>query len=132
MAKSTHSQEILTGTSDSFTDHEMSDPHPPYVVRRAMLGVLKEGGESSLGTTYSEPSSDETQSDKTLNPDLQEPAQTTENPSDQTEKEDSGAPLMGGHGRRMEDPQSARKGTRKTPARRASSRAVPTDDDDFD
>lgn len=125
MAKATHSQEILTGTADSFTEHELNDPSPPVVVRRAMLG----GDPKSVGTDSSESLNRETQSDKSENQDLPSPAQTTENRSGQTEQEsDSSARSTGGGGRKT-TPQ--RSGKRAPVTRRASSRAV-DEDDDFD
>lgn len=125
MAKATHSQEIITGTPESFTDHELSDPNPPVTITRAVLG----GELQSVGTDSSEPSNVETQSDKSENPDPQSPAQTTENPSGQSGKEesDSTAHTTGGSGRRTTQPRS---GKRAAPTRKAAVRTIP-DDDDF-
>jgi hypothetical protein len=57
MAKSTNAQEVATGTSDSYTPHELSDPAPPIKVTRAMLGEVpcppeteKDGGDSSTSS----------------------------------------------------------------------------------
>lgn len=130
MAKSTHSQEVLTGNPHSFTEEEMNDPHPPFVVQRAMLGVLKEGDDKSVGSTSSESSSDEMQSGRTPNQDPHEPAQTMENPSDQTDEGDSDAPSTVGSGQMTEPARSARKSARKAPTR-ARSRTIP-EDDEFD
>lgn len=130
MAKATHSQEILTGTSDSYTEEELNDPHPPFVVQRAMLGELKEGDDKSVGTASLESSNDETQSSKTQSPDHQGPAQMTENPSDQTDEGDSDAPSTVGSGRKTPPRQSAKAAPRK-PRGRANVRTT-GDEDDFD
>jgi len=120
MAKSTHSQEVLTGTSQSFTDHELSDPDPPVVIRRAELGRV----DQLAGTDSSESSESERQSSEPLKLSPQEPAQTTENLSDQTDEMDSSAPSTGGSGRRTTPPRSGRK--------RANVRSISNEDDDFD
>lgn len=85
MAKNTRAQEVSTGTSDSYTEHEKSDTNPPPRVQRAMLG----GDSPSVGMDSSEFSENEQQSNehgKTLLPDH---VRTTESPYDQTVTGDS-------------------------------------------
>lgn len=79
MAKSTRAG------GPSFTPDELADPHPPVVIRRAMLG----GEPSSVGTHSLESSENEQQSSGQEMLDLREPVQTTENPSPPTEGADS-------------------------------------------
>lgn len=108
MAKNTHAQEAATGTPDSYTAHESSDADAPIVIRRAMLGEVdrpsqgpRDGGGFSPSTEKPQTS---TESSKDSPP---QPAPTTENPSDQQEKEeDSIAPLTDGDTQRMEQPPS--------------------------
>lgn len=94
MAKSTRAQEISTGTSDSYTETELADPHPPIRIQRAVLG----GESPSVGTDFSEPLSNESQSNELGNPSPQEPALTTESLSGQTATEDSTVNLTDGDG----------------------------------
>lgn len=138
MAKATRAQEVSTGTSDSFTEHELSDPSPPIRIRRAMLGEvdrpLAVGGDSTQ-SSESEPTSSGSQ-----NRDHQQPAQTTENPSNKSHQADSDADLMDGNTPETveESAEVTRPAARKTaakkhnppPAKRA--RARTTDDYDFD
>lgn len=149
MAKNTHAQEIATGTSDSYTEHEGSDPQPPATVRRAMLGELKEGDLSSsqpVGTRSLQFSESEQTSNEKQNPLHQPPAQTMENPSGPKVAEpvpDSTAPLTDGVGQKTQ-PQSSASNARKaapgtgkkaTPAKsnKARSRSLDaSDDDEFD
>lgn len=70
---------------DSYTETELADPNPPVRIRRAMLG----GEQSLVGTDSSEPLSNESQSNAPETVNRQEPAQTTESLSGQTDKVDS-------------------------------------------
>lgn len=134
MAKNTHSQEVLTGTADSFTNHEISDVHPPYQVQRAMLGVLikREGDEELVGTDSSEHSWNEPPSSALSKANLQGPAQTTESLSSQTDQdqEASSVRLTGGAGQGTVKPRSGRKSS--TPRTKANVRVTGNDDDEFD
>lgn len=126
MAKSTHGQEVSTGTSDSFTEHELADPNPPVVVQRAMLG----GEPKSVGTDSSQSSGDEPQSSNTTNPSPQEPAQTTENPSDQTATVDSDVHSTDGVGQATRQPRSGKR--RTTPTAQQKKPHIRSVDDEFD
>lgn len=83
MAKSTKAQEVSTGTPDSYTEHELSDPAPPVVVTRAMLGEVPpsqtetDGGDSSTSSEKTKPSSDKSGQQG------QKPAQNAESLSSQ-------------------------------------------------
>jgi hypothetical protein len=103
MAKNTHAQEVSTGDSASFTEHELSDPIPPPVVTitRMNLGgevsspVNREDGTES--STSSESVSTSRQSQPHNPP---QPAPTMENRSSQTPAEpvDSNAASTDGNG----------------------------------
>lgn len=97
MAKSTKAQQVSTGTSDSYTAHEMSDPVPPVRIQRAMLGVVPEEVSSSVGGDSMRSSKSATTSSESATHNRLAPAQTTENPSGPTET-DSGADSTDGHG----------------------------------
>src|SRR5258707_723537 len=124
MAKATHAQEVSTGTSDSYTEHELTDP--AGWPRRAMLGELKEGDLSSQPTVDGGGSIQFSESDQTSNEKPTQPlplaAQTTENPSGQKVEEpvrDYSAPLTAGDGQRTLPQSSGRKATpvkKATPA----------------
>lgn len=105
MAKSTHSQEVLTGTSDSYTEYELSDVDGPSVIERAHVQITRaELGrvDQSAGTDSSQSSKNEQQTNKGQNP--QEPAQTTESLSDQSliNQENSIVPTTDGPTRTMD------------------------------
>lgn len=96
MAKSTKAQEVATGTSDSYTEHEKADEHPPLKVTRAVLGgdhmPERVGGDSpSVGMDSSEFSENEQQSSEHEKILLPEHVRTTESPYDQTVTGDSTA-----------------------------------------
>ena len=136
MAKNTHSQEVLTGTSDSFTDNEIDDPSPPYQIQRAMLGELteKEGDEELAGTDSSELSLSEQPSSVRSKTSLQEHAQMTGNPSNQTgqDQEDSSARSTDGGGRATARQPLGRKTQPKSTTRgRAQVRITGDDEDEF-
>ena len=134
MAKSTKAQQVSTGTSDSYTDHELSDPVPPIRIQRAMLGVVPtEEVASSVGGASTQSSRNETTSSGKTKASPQAPAQTTENPSGVQAKEaDSSAALTGGDG---QENLSQLDKTIVKPAPPKSSkekaRATTMDDDDF-
>jgi hypothetical protein len=87
MAKSTHSQEVLTGTSDSYTEHELTDPNT-LLANRPVLGEVDR---PSVGMDSSQ-SSESVQTPKdSATQDLQAPAPTTESHSETPETEDSDA-----------------------------------------
>lgn len=115
MAKTTKAQ------GPSFSDDELSDPHPPVQVKRAILGQnpeelqrgeltesegIERSDESSVGTVSSQPSSSGTRSSEQTKQTRQEHARTTESRSGPLETEDSTALLTGGHGQRTQQPQS--------------------------
>lgn len=136
MAKSTHSQEVLTGTSDSFTEHEITDPNPPYQVQRAMLGdlIVREGDEELVGMDSLESSLSKPQSSEHSKANHQEPALTTESLSGQTEtaQEGSSARSTGGVGRATVRPQLGKKTPSKTATRgKANVRHTGDDEDEF-
>jgi hypothetical protein len=107
MAKNTHSQEVLTGTSDSYTDHELNDPNIP--INRPTLGEVdnpsapiqeEDGIRSSQSLRNGEtPSDSETVSRPS-------PAQTMESPSSTTAVANSSADSMGGLGQEAGQNQS--------------------------
>lgn len=154
MAKSTHSQEILTGTADSYTETESAErPFPRY--NRPELGTVdqpvtsEEEETEALNRVTDETDSDSdddseedkeestwvggssTQSSKS-NPKPDEiskqrnpkPAPTTESPSSQTAQEDFIADSTDGNGQREE-----RKPSPRRISRAPRSRSV---DDEFD
>lgn len=127
MAKNTHAQEVSTGTSDSYTEEELSDPAPPVVIQRAMLGELKEGDSGLVGMDSSELSEKEQQPSEHSKTSPRELAQTTENPSDQTETDpgDSIARTTGGAG-----PKTVRRQSVRKPKTGARVRAMNSEDDD--
>ena len=116
MAKNTHSQEILTGTSDSYTVEEASDPNPPVVIQRAMLGDVdkeEKAGDEELvatvegGTDSSALSESGQKSSGLQSPSRRKPAPTTESLSEAPEKGiSSTAPLTDGNGQVAELPPS--------------------------
>ena len=141
MAKNTHPQEAATGTSDSYTAEEASDPRPPVVIRRAMLGDVDrpaelgeeespsvskvEGGTDSLASSESEARSD---NDETVS--HQEHAQMTASRSSEVKEDSSTVHSTDGAGQEAEQNQSASKRvTKKAPAKKASSRSVGSDPD---
>lgn len=132
MAKNTHSQEVLTGTSDSFTNHEITDPNPPYQIQRAMLGELveREGDEQLAGMDYLESSENEPKLSGHSKATPRGLARTMENPSDQTDRDQEGssAPSMGGAGLGTARPRSGRKTQTRS---RANVRATGDDEDEF-
>jgi hypothetical protein len=125
MAKSTKAQEASTGTSDSYTEHELS----AAVLRgRPMLGgELKSAGTNSSRSSKSAP----TPNDKTI-PSHQAPVPTTENPSGQQETAaNSSAASTGGDGPASLNPSDE---VIINPAPKQDSKARVTsveDDDDF-
>lgn len=127
MAKATRSQEVLTGTSDSYTEHELTDPNPPVVVTRAVLGgeLLSVGNNSEVSTEKQSTISDEE------NQFLQSPAPTTDNPSSQPEEEtDSNVTSTVGNGQSEPAKQSAKRTpARKTTARKANTRTLSEEDE---
>lgn len=104
----------------SYTEHELSDPNPPPQIQRAMLGDDLQ----SVGTDLSESSESESPLETGSNQAPQEPAHTTENPSDQTEREGTDADTTDTGGR-----SSSKATATRTSRKKAQTRAV--DDDDF-
>lgn len=127
MAKSTKSQEITTGTPDSYTSAELADPAAVLRARPMLGGELKLAGTSSA---QSLPSA-ETSSDKP-NPSLQAPAQTTESLSSQPETAaNSGADSTDGLGQEAElSPSDEEIITPPSPTK-ARVTVASLDDDDF-
>jgi SAP domain-containing protein len=107
MAKATHAQEISTGTSASFTEHEYSDSEPGLAVAREIMRInrpmLGEVDKSLAGTDSSESLSTERQENETSNLNLQEPVQTTESLSNRTATADSDADSTDGNGLTQEE-----------------------------
>lgn len=130
MAKNTKSQEVLTGTSDSYTAHEaQSDEVTAALLRgRPMLGgELKSAGTNSSPSSKSAPTSS-----AKPNPSLQAPAQTTENPSSQPETAaNSGADSTGGAGQAGELSPSDKEIIKPATPSKARATVASLDDDDF-
>lgn len=127
MAKSTKSQEIQTGTSDSYTADELQDAAAILRSRPVLGGELKSVGTSSVQSSRS----DATSSDKP-NPSLQAPAQTTENPSSQPETAaNSGADLTDGLGPAEERSPSDEEIIKPASPSKARVTVASLDDDDF-
>lgn len=127
MAKNTHAQETATGTSDSYTEQEATDPHPPIRVTRTVLGGDPlSAGDNSLQFT-------KRQSTSESNTEQSHPqhAPTTDSPSSPQESgTDSDARMTDGVGQRTTRKQSARR--RATKSADPEPESVPaTDDDDF-
>lgn len=126
MAKNTHSQEILTGTPDSYTEHEQTDPN---------VTQLEVEGDTSLtedGTDSLESSGSEQTSSGNEKTDPQPPAQTTENPSKGTgTAADSDADTTDGAGPKGTQPRSGKATTASKSTGKARSRTI-GNDDDFD
>lgn len=90
MAKSTRAN------GPTYTEHELSDPHPPVTIRRAMLGrdnwpVQEDGGDSSASSEKINPSGEPNKQ-----PD-QPPVPSAANPSN-LDGTASDAPLTDGDG----------------------------------
>lgn len=98
MAKSTRAQEVSTGTSDSYTLAELSDPSPPIRIQRAMLGVVPQEVLPSVGMDSFQSSGNEATKNDNENPSHQPPAPTTENPFGLTDTADSDADSTDGDG----------------------------------
>lgn len=142
MAKNTHAQEVATGTPDSYTSHELSDPMPT----RAMIGVLIERvGEQPSAPQDGMRSTQSSESAQTSNekpsPDPLPPVQTTENPFEQKAQEtvpDSSAHSTDGNGQKTATQPSGRKAApaKKTqPAKQQQQRSRATmmgAEDEFD
>jgi hypothetical protein len=123
MAKSTHAQEVSTGTSESYTEAELS----ASLRGRPMLGgELKSVGGASTQSSKS----GTTSSDKTM-PSHQAPAQTMESLSSQRESaQDSSADSMGGDGQATLS-QSDKTIVKPAPPKGKQARTTTMDDDDF-
>lgn len=120
----------------SFTEHELSDPRPPEVIRvhRAMLG----GEPQSVGDNSQASLESESNEKDWLTPVPQAPARTTENPSDQQELEtDSSVSSTDTDGQKTTKTPSAK--PKPPPAKKATGRArvrsateTESTDDEFD
>lgn len=107
MAKNTHSQEILTGTSDSYSDHESDDPNSPNIrINRPMLGEVDKPLAHQDGTDSSQLSESDSKSSASTTVDPHSPAPTTENPSSATDTADSIVDSTDGVGQEAEQNQS--------------------------
>ena len=99
----------------SHTPDELADPDPqPYVrIRRAEIGFVDRAEvPSSVGMDFSQSSEKENSQSDSENQSRRQPAQTTENLSNQQATEtDSDAPMTGTDGPRKQARQSARKRT---------------------
>ncbi len=139
MAKATHAQEVSTGTSDSYTDHELADVEAPYqvLVTRPDLSTVDKPRESKAEEVTSSAKADggdSTQSSKNASTEStklsqfpQQPAPTMENLSSQTEEEISDADSTDGNGQETEQPRSG--SARKTPptaARKSTTKTAPS------
>lgn len=115
MAKNTHSQEILTGTSASITEHEAADPALPSELALITRPILGEVDRDRLAQSYapaddkdgeewpeedggdsiqSSPSNPKSSSSSTPSP--QQHAPTMESRSSQTPGDNSGVDSTGG------------------------------------
>lgn len=133
MAKATRAQEVSTGDSTSFTKHELSDPKPPVVVTRAVLGgeLLSVGSNSEASSGSNRKPSDET----TQAPQAPAPTMASHSPQRETET-DSDATSTVGVGLSSPAKQSS-KPAKKTTAKKASPRqarvrSTDSDADEFD
>jgi hypothetical protein len=137
MAKSTKSQEVSTGTSDSYTDDELNDPAAVrrIVSQRPQLGEVdrNKGDEEATplvtedGTDSSPSSGSGSKSSGSETPNVRQHAPTTESHSSAQDKgTPSGARSTGTSGRKTTPQPSAKK--------RANSRTEDDLDefDDFD
>jgi hypothetical protein len=145
MAKATHAQEVATGTSDSFTEHELNDPVLVRVTRPEIGYVDRVPEEKEESPSQNNPADSTDSSPSAKNDpspiesntaDDPKPALTTENPSQVTEQEDSSANSMGGDGQRTHPRQSSKRTPAKkaAPANPRAARVRSTDDefgDDF-
>ena len=123
MAKSTRSQEILTGTSDSYTEDEVAGMSSTLRGRPMLGGELQ-----SVGTSSSRSSGKEKTSSDKESPSHQAPAQTTESHSSATEA-DSDADSTDGVGLREAEQQSV---SPATPAQKKKARSATVDISEFD
>jgi hypothetical protein len=124
MAKNTKSQAVQTGTSDSYTEEETLDPTPPVQVTRAILGADPEW----VGTNSTASSESESNESESAKQPRRKPAQTTDNPSSQTEGEtDSDATSTDGDTRKTGQRQSGKAGKKAN----VRSTGSDVDDDDF-
>lgn len=149
MAKNTKAQEAATGTSDSYTAHELTDENPPPRISRAMLGDVDRkpdemhSGERVEGSDRPSVGNNSEASSENVSPVNgsethvpQSLAQTTDSPSKQSEEESSTAHTTGGSSQAtvapsVRPPRKATKATKAVPAppRRRSSPG--SGDDDF-
>lgn len=134
MAKNTHSQEILTGTSDSYNDHELSDPAPPVqlIITRPELGKVDRPLQPTAGTDSSPSSESDSKPNESENQSHQSLVPTTESHSNQPEGESSTADSTDGVGQRTHQPRSAKKAVpaKKTTGARARTMHGAEDSDD--
>ena len=136
MAKNTHSQEVLTGTSDSYTEAELQDPLAMLRHRPVLEGNSPDAGGGdgvSVGNNSEASSGSESPENdsQTHNPQADAPA--AENPSNPEHPESDTAPLTDGSGQETEPQRSVsppRKATKAVKSTRPS-RAKATEDDDF-
>lgn len=153
MAKNTISQEILTGTPDSYTRHE-GQSFADIIRNRPIIGEVDKPSPVKDGGDFSQSSESDSKSSETTNPDLQPPAPTTDSPSKVEGEEFSTVDSTDGNGPEMppqpsdeeeerdEDDSELESEPVKNPARKttttkkAASKAQPrmstVADDDFD
>lgn len=152
MAKNTHSQERLTGTSDSYDERELTDPLT-MLRNRPVLGevdkprvqvhetqdrepevvTLDEGGAPSVGSNSLASSESESTESEPETPVSRQHAPTMENPSNQEAEQSDTARTADGSTPEME-PQPSGKAPRKAaqPRKSTTARKPPTAaDDDF-
>lgn len=124
MAKSTKSQEILTGTPDSYTEDEVVGMSETLRGRPMLGGELQ-----SVGTSSSRSSGKEKTSSAKENPSHQAHAPTMENLSSATEPvTDSDADSTDGDGLKTEEAPSAKSTKKGAPPKKQARATV----DEFD
>jgi hypothetical protein len=125
MAKSTNAQEVSTGTSDSYTDAELSAAN---LRSRPMLG----GELKSVGGASTQSSKSGTTSSDKAPLSHQAPAQTTESLYSQRESaQDSSADSTVGDGQAATLSQSDKTIVKPAPPKGRQARTTTMDDDDF-
>lgn len=126
MAKATHAQELTTGTSSSYTEHEATDPalNDIWRIPRAVLG----GEQSSDGNSLSISQEQTTMNDAIAKPNLPELAPTTESPSSLDETPESFTAPSTGTATPVEANRSAKRPAKTT--KKAAVKAV--DPSEFD
>lgn len=139
MAKNTHSQEIRTGTSDSYTPEEWQD-RKAMLAERPQLGGVKEpasgenrGAEPSVGNNSAASSESESRESDSQTHNLPAVAPDAENPSEESVPEGSTAHTTDGSTQETHQQPSAKAPRKATAARKSTTARRPpaSEDDDF-